>query len=78
MVKSVSDRRDCGMIRIGNLVLPPDGNLELVRKRAANALGVRPGALGELEIIRQSIDARKRAIFTTNTPWRSPFLTKNM
>ena len=61
MVKSVSDRRDCGMIRIGNLVLPPDGNLELLRKRAANALGVRPGALGELEIIRQSIDARKKS-----------------
>ena len=49
------------MIRIGNLVLPPDGNLELLRKRAANALGVRPGALGELEIIRQSIDARKKS-----------------
>ncbi len=48
------------MIQIGNLTLPIGGDLELLRKRAARALGVRPGALGELEIVRQSIDARKR------------------
>ena len=48
------------MIQIGNLTLPIGGDLELLRKRAARALGVRPGALGELEIHRQSIDARKR------------------
>jgi len=34
--------------------------MELLRKRAARALGVRPGALGELEIVRQSIDARDK------------------
>ena len=48
------------MIRIGNLPLPPDGDMELLRRRAARALGARPGALGELEIVRQSIDARKK------------------
>lgn len=48
------------MIRIGNLSLPPDGDVHLLRRRAARALGVRPGALGELEIVRQSIDARKK------------------
>lgn len=34
--------------------------MEQLRKRAARALGVRPGALGELEIVRQSIDARNK------------------
>lgn len=48
------------MIRIGNLPLPLEGDMEQLRRRAARALGVRPGALGELEIVRQSIDARKK------------------
>ncbi len=48
------------MIRVGNIRLPVDGDLELLRKRTAQALGVRPGALGKLEIVRQSIDARNR------------------
>ncbi len=48
------------MIRIGNLPLPPGGDMEQLRKRAARALGVRPGELGELEILRQSIDARNK------------------
>lgn len=48
------------MIRIGNLALPPEGDLEQLRKRAARALGMRPGQLGELEIVRQSIDARNK------------------
>ena len=49
------------MIRISNLSLPVDGDLEQLRKRAAQALGLRPGQLGELEIVRQSIDARNRS-----------------
>ena len=49
------------MIRISNLSLPVDGDLEQLRKRAARALGLRPGQLGELEIVRQSIDARNRS-----------------
>ena len=48
------------MIRIGGLRLPPEGDLELLRKRAARALGIRPGALGELTVVRQSIDARDK------------------
>ena len=49
------------MIRIGTIPLPPGGDMEQLRKRAARALGVRPGELGELEIVRQSIDARNKA-----------------
>lgn len=48
------------MLRIANLPLPVGAGMDLLRKRAARALGVRPGALGELEIVRQSIDARKK------------------
>ena len=48
------------MIRISNLPLPLNGDLDQLRRRAARALGVRPGALGELELVRQSIDARRK------------------
>ena len=48
------------MIRIGGLALPVDGDLDQLRKRAARTLGVRPGALGELDIVRPSIDARRK------------------
>jgi len=48
------------MLQIGNLPLPIGGDLEQLRKRAARALGVRPGTLGELTIVRQSIDARNK------------------
>ena len=48
------------MLQIRNLPLPVDGDLDQLRVRAARALGVRPGALGQLEIVRQSIDARDK------------------
>ena len=48
------------MLRISNLPLPAEGGMDRLRERAARALGVRPGALGELTIVRQSIDARKK------------------
>ena len=48
------------MIRIQNIPLPVGGDLELLRRRAAKALGVRPGALEDLILVRQSIDARKK------------------
>ena len=48
------------MLRIGNLPLPVGGGMEQLRGRTARVLGVRPGALGELEIVRQSIDARNK------------------
>ena len=49
------------MIRIGGLSLPLEGDLEQLRARAAGALGVRPGALETLEIVRESIDARRKS-----------------
>ena len=48
------------MIRIGNIPLDIDGNLDQLRQKAARELGLRLGALGELEIVRQSIDARRK------------------
>lgn len=48
------------MIRINNLRLPLDGDDALLRKRTASALGVTPSALGAMELIRKSIDARKK------------------
>ncbi len=48
------------MIRIQNIPLPIGGDLELLRRRAARELGVRPGELEELRLVRQSIDARKK------------------
>ena len=58
------------MLRIGNLPLPIGGDLDLLRRRAARALGVRPAALGELEIVRQSIDARKLSLIHISEPTR--------
>ena len=49
------------MIQIGNLPLPLGGDMEQLKKRAAKALGVRPGTLGELRVVRQSIDARNKS-----------------
>lgn len=48
------------MIRISHLNLPLAWDPDLLRTRAAKALGVRPGALGELTLRRVSIDARNR------------------
>ena len=48
------------MIRIQNIPLPIGGDLELLRRRAAKALGVRSGAIEDLVLVRQSIDARKK------------------
>ena len=48
------------MIQIGNLPLPVGAGMEELRKKAARALGVKPGTLGELTIVRQSIDARNK------------------
>ena len=48
------------MIRVSNLSLPVEGDLEQLKKRAARELGIRPGQVGELELLRQSIDARRK------------------
>ncbi len=48
------------MLQISNLRLPVDGDEALLRRRAAQALGVRPSDILELSLHRQSIDARKK------------------
>ena len=48
------------MIRVSNIPLPPEGDMEQLKKRAARELGLRPGQLGRVELLRQSIDARKK------------------
>jgi len=59
------------MIQIGNIPLPIGAGMEELRKKAAKALGVRPGTLGELTIVRQSIDARNKSevhyVYTVET-----------
>ena len=59
------------MIQIGNIPLPVGAGMEELRKKAAKALGVRPGTLGELTIVRQSIDARNKSevhyVYTVET-----------
>ena len=58
------------MLRIRNLSLPVDGTVDDLKKAAARALGVKPGALERFAIARQSIDARKkqdvRCIYTVD------------
>ncbi len=49
------------MIRISNISLPVDGDLALLRRKAAKLLGVPADQLGELTLARQSIDARKKS-----------------
>ena len=48
------------MIRISNLPLPVDGDLEQLRRKAARLLGLRPALVRDLTLVRQSIDARKK------------------
>lgn len=48
------------MVRITNLILPPEGDPELLKRRAAKALGVSVGRLRSCTPVRQSIDARKK------------------
>ena len=59
------------MIQIGNIPLSVGAGMEELRKKAAKALGVRPGTLGELTIVRQSIDARNKSevhyVYTVET-----------
>lgn len=49
------------MIRIQNLPLPVGGDMEQLKQRAANALGISPDGILTLTLTRQSIDARKKA-----------------
>ena len=48
------------MIRVRDLVLPLNGDMEQLKKRAARALNVKPGAIEGMTVARQSIDARNK------------------
>ena len=48
------------MIRVRDLVLPLNGDMEQLKKRAARALNIKPGAIEEMTVARQSIDARNK------------------
>ena len=48
------------MIRINNIRLPLDGDGELLLRKAARALGASPAALRDVQLVRQSVDARRK------------------
>ena len=48
------------MIRLSNLILPPEGSQEQLKRKAAGLLGVSPDSLTHFALVRQSIDARKK------------------
>lgn len=49
------------MIRIQNLSLPLLYGEETLKRKAAKALGVSPGSLGEVRLLHLSVDARKKS-----------------
>ena len=49
------------MIRVRDLKLPLNGDMEQLKKCAARALNIRPGDIEQMHIARQSIDARNKA-----------------
>ena len=49
------------MLKLANLSLPVGHGPEALRRKAAAVLGVNAGAVEELTILRQSIDARKKS-----------------
>lgn len=58
------------MIRITQLTLPVDGSIEELKKKAARQLGIQVDDMLRFEIVRQSIDARKKtqllAVYTVD------------
>lgn len=57
---------DVAMIEVSNVRLPLDAGLpdgeQAMRACVANALGVKPAELGEMKIVRRSVDARKDSV----------------
>ena len=49
------------MIRLNNLTLPPEGDPNHLKQKAANLLGVSPDSFTAFSLSRQSIDARKKS-----------------
>ena len=49
------------MVRVSNIILPPGGDFLLLKKKAAQILGVPMGKIHRCVPVRQSIDARKKS-----------------
>ena len=49
------------MIRVSGLSLPLEGDLSDLRRKAAQVLGISAGAIQDLSLARQSIDARRKS-----------------
>ena len=49
------------MLRINDIRLPLDGDEAQLRRKVASILGVSPNRVGQLELMRKSIDARKKS-----------------
>ncbi len=49
------------MIRIQNLSLPLDYGPESLKQKAAKSLRISPASLGDIRLLRQSVDARKKS-----------------
>lgn len=48
------------MLRVNQIKVHPDAGVESIRKKAASVLGIKQSDIEKLEIIKQSIDARKK------------------
>ena len=49
------------MIQISNIHLPLEGGEEQLRKKAERILGLRPGQIEQIDLVRQSVDARRKS-----------------
>ena len=58
-------KRGNSMLEVSNVRLPLDaglpGRFDLVERAAARALGVKPGKIAEVRLLKRSVDARKKA-----------------
>ena len=58
-------KRGNSMLEVSNVRLPLDaglpGRFDLVERAAARALGVKPGGIAEVRLLKRSVDARKKA-----------------
>ena len=49
------------MIRVRDIPLPLNGDMEQLKKRAARLLDIKPGQISELNLARRSVDARNKS-----------------
>ena len=48
------------MLRINQIKVLPEAGIETIRKKAAGVLGIKPTDIHTINIVKQSIDARKK------------------